>query len=188
MRKLKALFLTQVLLTQVLALVLFPGETDAARIGLSRLPATPNPTVAAADDDEDDWDDWDDEWGEDDNGFYGDEEEEEPVSVPSKSATTTNKQTTGTSPNPALTTKNANTTTPTNTAAAKTSVPNNTSPTTNSTETTALPTDAEIQKQIGIDEKELESKYNELAKTTSRPKEDIVRLYSQYGTESKRSS
>lgn len=185
MRKFKALFLSTLFLSQVLVFNI-SSQVKAAPIGSSRLPAeqifVPNNQVAAADDE---WDD--EEWDDEDNGFYGDEDEApaapaRPV-TPAKAVTApaATKTTTTTVVSPAATT------TTTTTAPAVTPANNSSTVQTGSTvitpsnATSFSESDLQIQKELGIKQSDMEARYSELAKSTSRPKEDIIKLYSQHG-------
>lgn len=185
MPKIKALFLTSILIAQFLLFAFIrPNTALAAQIGLSRVPDN---VISAAPIDEED-----EEWSEEDLEEDWEEDEEEddfvPVAAPPvrrpTSPAATQPVTSKPAPSTTTTTTTTQTTKSTNPVTNKTSTDSaasSTTTTSTSTSSTTGTSDQEIQKQLGISPVDLDAKYSSLAKSTSRPKEDIIKLYSQYG-------
>ncbi len=157
------------------------------------LAKTPFIAAKPADDEEDDW--GDDDWDED-NGFYGDEEEDAPAVKPvvQKQVTIPAKTQPAANATPAVTATPAKTatTTTTTTSPAKTTTTTTTTTAPAATTQSALAKAAEeskvdadlaakAQRDLEKDEAQKRTNYVKLANTFDRTPEDFARLYSQYG-------
>jgi hypothetical protein len=142
--------------------------------------------VAAFDDDWDD-DDWDDDW-DDDNGFYGDEDwiddDEDDWGEPVRNTAVQKQQPSTTSTkSPIL--EASSTKAPASTASQKKDSADLIKPTTSYSQKLNTEDGKELEDLIAKDQMIQNAKdqerFDSLAKTFKRSKEDLIKLYSQYG-------